>query len=153
MILGRTPEGLIKTKSDGALGLRAVSCACCGGCDECNITIPQALRELAANATAESFSINGQNPEPEDFFRFSETSWATVANSYDAGYVDGCFQFVIYPALGGIAQTGNPEICAFPLGSSTVTGSFTINAITGFDYFYYTDGGQPPVPPPIVVFT
>ena len=28
MILGRTPEGLIKTKSDG--GLRAVNCACCG---------------------------------------------------------------------------------------------------------------------------
>ncbi len=27
MILGRTPEGLIKTKSDG--GLRAVNCACC----------------------------------------------------------------------------------------------------------------------------
>jgi len=28
MILGRTPEGLIKTKTDG--GLRAVNCACCG---------------------------------------------------------------------------------------------------------------------------
>ena len=30
MILGRTPEGLIKTKSDG--GLRAVNCACCSTC-------------------------------------------------------------------------------------------------------------------------
>jgi hypothetical protein len=30
MILGRTPEGLIKTKSDG--GLRAVNCACCVIC-------------------------------------------------------------------------------------------------------------------------
>jgi len=29
MILGRTPEGFIKTKSDGGLGLRAVNCACC----------------------------------------------------------------------------------------------------------------------------
>jgi hypothetical protein len=28
MILGRTPAGLIKTKTDG--GLRAVGCACCG---------------------------------------------------------------------------------------------------------------------------
>jgi hypothetical protein len=28
MTLGRTPEGLIKTKTDG--GLRAVECACCG---------------------------------------------------------------------------------------------------------------------------
>lgn len=30
MILGRTPEGAIKTKTDG--GLRAVECACCGPC-------------------------------------------------------------------------------------------------------------------------
>jgi len=28
MVLGRTPAGLIKTKTDG--GLRAVNCACCG---------------------------------------------------------------------------------------------------------------------------
>jgi len=33
MIIGRTPEGLIKTKSDSPLGLRAVNCACCGGCN------------------------------------------------------------------------------------------------------------------------
>ena len=30
MILGRTPAGAIKTKTDGALGLRVVNCACCG---------------------------------------------------------------------------------------------------------------------------
>lgn len=29
MILGRTPEGLIKIKTDDPLGLRAVPCACC----------------------------------------------------------------------------------------------------------------------------
>ena len=29
MILGRTPEGLIKIKKDDPLGLRAVNCACC----------------------------------------------------------------------------------------------------------------------------
>jgi len=32
MILGRTPAGLIKTKTDG--GLRAVNCACCNPCPE-----------------------------------------------------------------------------------------------------------------------
>jgi hypothetical protein len=31
MTLGRTPAGAIKTKTDG--GLRAVNCACCGGCN------------------------------------------------------------------------------------------------------------------------
>ena len=29
MVLGRTPEGLIKIKKDDPLGLRAVNCACC----------------------------------------------------------------------------------------------------------------------------
>jgi hypothetical protein len=29
MILGRTPEGAIKIKTDDPLGLRAVECACC----------------------------------------------------------------------------------------------------------------------------
>ena len=33
MILGRTPEGLIKIKKDDPLGLRAVNCACCNPCD------------------------------------------------------------------------------------------------------------------------
>jgi hypothetical protein len=31
MTLGRTPSGAIKIKTDG--GLRAVGCACCGGCN------------------------------------------------------------------------------------------------------------------------
>ena len=33
MILGRTPEGLIKIKKDDPLGLRAVECACCVECN------------------------------------------------------------------------------------------------------------------------
>ena len=38
MILGRTPQGLIKIKTDG--GLRAVNCACCNPCQPlgCNYT-------------------------------------------------------------------------------------------------------------------
>jgi hypothetical protein len=37
MTLGRTPTGAIKIKTDG--GLRAVECACCGGC-ECDSAQP-----------------------------------------------------------------------------------------------------------------
>jgi len=33
MTLGRTSSGAIKIKTDGDAGLRAVGCACCGGCD------------------------------------------------------------------------------------------------------------------------
>lgn len=147
MTLGRTASNAIKIKTDEeGGGLRAVNCACCGPCG-CAVSLPQSIRTLADNATAESFSINGLNPD--DFFRESATSWAAVASAYDAGYVDGCFAFIVYSP--GIAETGNPEECAFPLGSSTVTGNFTINGITGFDYFYYTDGGF--VSPPVVIFT
>ena len=57
MILGRTPEGLIKTKSDGALGLRAVNCACCVplvcGC----MYAPSNLISIIESAT--NVSVNG----------------------------------------------------------------------------------------------
>ena len=57
MILGRTPAGLIKTKSDGALGLRAVNCACCVplvcGC----MYAPSNLISIIESAT--NVSVNG----------------------------------------------------------------------------------------------
>lgn len=50
MILGRTPEGLIKIKKDEPLGLRAVNCGCCGvGCGE--LPVSGALRETIESAT------------------------------------------------------------------------------------------------------
>ena len=33
MVIGRSSTGAIKIKTDSPLGLRAVNCACCGGCD------------------------------------------------------------------------------------------------------------------------
>ena len=49
MILGRTPEGLIKTKSDG--GLRAVECTCCES-ERFTSPIPSNLAESIRNATS-----------------------------------------------------------------------------------------------------
>jgi hypothetical protein len=51
MIVGLTPTGAVKTKTDG--GLRAVSCACCGvcGCDVVRRTATPELIELLQNAT------------------------------------------------------------------------------------------------------
>ena len=54
MVLGCTPEGLIKTKSDGGLGLRAVNCACCGGPQEF-----QPCRDCAPLLTNFTFSLTG----------------------------------------------------------------------------------------------
>ena len=57
MILGRTPEGLIKTKSDG--GLRAVNCACCAG--GCCMYPAQALADeiYGANDLPDAVTIGG----------------------------------------------------------------------------------------------
>ena len=60
MILGRTPAGLIKTKSDG--GLRAVTCACCGcGCYGTKLTgaALATMLEVIARGYFLSFTFNG----------------------------------------------------------------------------------------------
>lgn len=46
MTLGRTAENKIKIKTDGADGLRAVECACCGGSCPDNIKLTFGGREL-----------------------------------------------------------------------------------------------------------
>lgn len=50
MILGRTPEGAIKTKSDG--GLRAVNCACCSTC----CPLPDSIKGKKIAVTSVSWS-------------------------------------------------------------------------------------------------
>ena len=62
MILGRTSSGAVKTKSDGTLGLRAVECACCGGCEQIqpldsvdNLT-PQQYSDIF-NSTTFSYNV------------------------------------------------------------------------------------------------
>ncbi len=157
MTLGRTSTGAIKIKTDG--GLRAVNCGCCSTCG-CAVSLPQSIKTLADNATAESFSFNGFFAESENFERSGPDEWYALiflGFGTEIYYSNGCLQFyysyTVPESAPGFAETGNPEECAFPLGSSTVTGNFTINGITGFDYFYYTDEGQIPVPPPVIVFS
>ena len=60
MTLGRTSTGAVKIKTDNG-GLRAVNCACCGGCS-CGISIPQALRGIVANATINTITMFGLPP-------------------------------------------------------------------------------------------
>ena len=56
MILGRTPAGLIKTKSDGALGLRAVNCACCGVIPCAAARVSAALKVILENSNTVTVS-------------------------------------------------------------------------------------------------
>jgi len=73
MILGRTPAGLIKTKSDGALGLRAVECACCVSCGCYSISIPLGLRALFENANLSNLSAFGV---PAAFFGYLQAEFS-----------------------------------------------------------------------------
>ena len=59
MILGRTASNAIKIKTDG--GLRAVNCACCGGCG-CDTPMGE-LKDVMRNVTSSSqLTCNGDSP-------------------------------------------------------------------------------------------
>jgi len=71
MILGRTPAGAIKIKTDG--GLRAVNCACCETCGCYQISIPLGLRSLFENANISNLSAFGV---PAAFFGYLRTEFS-----------------------------------------------------------------------------
>jgi len=63
MILGRTPAGAIKTKTDG--GLRAVNCACCGGPQDF-----QPCRDCAPFSGNFTFSLTGDQVDITEEFQY-----------------------------------------------------------------------------------
>jgi len=84
MILGRTPAGLIKTKTDG--GLRAVECACCG----CDFTIEAAKTttiSLAYNFNISTPSWSGQFTVPIEETGYPLLNYKIIQNSEDADYI------------------------------------------------------------------
>jgi len=64
MTLGLTSSGAVKTKSDGALGLRAVECACCAVAQCLSFPVSETLKAIIESAT--QISINGISPEQND---------------------------------------------------------------------------------------
>ena len=165
VILGRTPEGLIKIKKDDPLGLRAVNCACCGVCGCGGVAIPSSLREFADNATHNSISIFGVSPLPGNFSVIRVGLWSFfIAGDYDPlglceiVYIDGCLYagppYIEYSTDGGqtvgLAKFGPIEGCIDPQDGQGIAGTFTINGEGQFPYYYLAD--FPLVPPPNFVF-
>ena len=70
MTLGLTSSGAVKIKTDGGT-TTAVECACCGTCS-CGISIPQALRDIVANATINTITMFGL---PPDYFHPATTQY------------------------------------------------------------------------------
>jgi hypothetical protein len=166
MTLGRTPAGAIKIKTDSPKGLRAVECACCNPCDECfTISIPQALRELVANATIDTVTILGYSPDsfvPNYNAGFGFDGWlATFQNESEEVYffvelvydrTTGCLaQTYIDYGGSGVAAFGDGQVCQE--GTPTQNGTFTVNGEGEYLYYYLTGDPYVAVPPPNLVFT
>ena len=152
MTLGRTPEGLIKTKSDG--GLRAVNCACCVNCG-CDTAISGDLLQTMRNAT--TGTCNGASP----------TSFNASGGGFSATwYVSGTFYTCALSALTNCFSfgadnfentmaSGPAELCCptdapFPITCADVT--YTIN---GDEFTAHTEnfGFGSDVTPPTFVFS
>ena len=176
MTLGRTPEGAIKTKSDG--GLRAVNCACCGGCGCLGVKLPSHLFQTLKNATSAivwgtSSTTFFPNPEPPYDDRLWEMQWLLgpipdLPPEYTYNYVlyltkNGCLWFSGLYACGSVdagyasvAQAGNTDdgnsnVCVY---EPFVTGTFSINGEGGFPYYYAPyiyDICDPPGPPNLII--
>jgi len=139
MVLGRTPAGLIKTKTDG--GLRAVNCACCGPqdfqpCRDC----PPFLKNFEFSLSGDQVSITEQFQYPSSDgynpLRTCSDSWdafgpgASGTNLYlininrasTNGELSGCCWTLTLDVFGTFEFIfmGFPDICA-------VNGSDSVN--------------------------
>ena len=159
MTIGRTASNAIKIKTDG--GLRAVECACCGGCG-CGIQVPQNLRTLVQGG---SFTMYGVSP---DYITFEDDYWFAEfypesGNFYAAGiryfFETGCLgKFLLFIEFrngdecmdgpcSGYGQFGTPEGCG---EAAVADGTFTINGEGEYPYYWF---GDVEVPPPNLVFS
>jgi hypothetical protein len=155
MILGRTPEGAIKIKTDEeGGGLRAVNCACCVNCG-CATAISGDLLQTMRNAT--TGTCNGASPLS---FNASgggfSASWYVSGTFYTCALsaLTNCFSFGADNFENTMAS-GPAELCCptdapFPITCADVT--YTIN---GDEFTAHTEnfGFGSDVTPPTFVFS
>jgi hypothetical protein len=147
MTLGRTSAGKLKIKTDGVL--RAVECACCGGCG-CAATISGELLTTMRNAT--TGTCNGAAP----------MQWNAQGGGFGAiWYVNGsfytaalqsnvnCFSFNADNAMNAMASGTSAGCCPTNL-PFPVTCSAVVYSINGIQFPAFTmdfGGGGFPVAP------
>jgi hypothetical protein len=135
MILGRTPGGAIKTKSDG--GLRAVNCACCG-CGCYSISIPSALRPLFENANISNLSAFGVSSA---FFGYLKAEFSGgIAN--DLWYAD--FTYNLGDNYLGMGFYYQKSTGCLTMGNASPN-YFDIEGYTPGDFYDYPEGFLPEV--------
>ena len=156
MILGRTPAGAIKTKTDG--GLRAVNCACCGTCG-CDTAISGGLLKTLRNAT--TGTCNGASPtyfNAEDggfsaSFQIGDFPNVTFYNCA-LSVLTNCFSFGADNFQNTMAS-GPAELCCPTDAPFPITCEDAIYTINGDDFTAHTEnfGFGADVTPPIFVFS
>ena len=140
MPLGRTANA-IKIKTDNG-GLRAVNCACCGGCGCYSISIPSALRPLFENANISNLSAFGVSAA---FFGYLKAEFSGgIAN--DIWYADFTYNLPgIYPIFYlGMGFYYQKSTGCLSMGS----GAPLFDRIEGYtpgDYYDYDAGFVPEV--------
>jgi hypothetical protein len=176
MTLGRTPTGAIKIKTDG--GLRAVECACCGGCGCRSIKITDpVLLDTLLNAT--TGTCHGVGPlENEEGWRSTANGWSAefygelspgkwFFNTASFDFASKCFSF--YLDFGNLVWAGTYEDKSDQCGCGINIGSFdlpwlcektvfTINGIEFPAYHESQDGffdpmDSPQNTPPVFTFS
>ena len=151
MTLGRSSTGAIKIKTDAeGGGLRAVECACCGGCG-CQTSPSAALIPILDAATYAT--CNGLPP----------TNWIFVSLPGSSGWYAEWFYSTIHTLrwfsetkclyLSGdnalnIFESGGIECCSMP---PCFSGNFTING-ESYPFFSLLYDPSSPITPPDFVF-
>lgn len=123
MTLGRTSSGAIKIKTDSP-GLRAVECACCGGCGCYSAPVSGDL--LTALQNINSVTCNGQPPDFEN-------------NQSTEGFYYGVWDF----GIEGRFISYQVQILGECLSISGQTLSYSTFEFDGFRYIGPLDGCCP----------
>ena len=135
MILGRTPEGLIKIKTDEeGGGLRAVECACCGeavcGCSSVSATLKQIIESatmVSVNGASVAWNGNFAQRQPDENPLY-------FIISYESGTI--CV-YADEPVFAMNTAQLAPEPLFCPLTPFSVIGFITINGVEFRSYFAF----------------
>lgn len=153
MILGRTPGGAIKIKTDGGT-TRAVECACCVTCGGCTITVNSATRIILDAAT--TGTLNGYPPTTWEAFGGTAfmAEWMYGASYYQFFYAEGCFFGEGWE--GGLEFISTVCCDQGPPGYACSDKDLTINEVVYSIHNFYPTGAPNPgplVPPPVFIFS
>jgi hypothetical protein len=154
MTLGRSSTGAIKIKTDG--GLRAVECACCGGCG-CDLQIKDPLLSVLRSATTGTCNgvgptyFNAQGGGFEAIFELPGFIFYSVSLSANAPCLT--IQSLDFNEIRAVSD---PSCCPSSIifdSYCTPAGNMTVNGIEFDAVNIIYDASEPLIPPAEFLFS